>query len=326
MARPVWSGVLTFGLVTLPVALYTATEDHTVHFHQLERDTGDRVRNRRVNERTGKEVAYQDLVKGYEIRPGEYVVVEPQELEDIAPGRSRTIDIAGFVDLADVEPIFFDRTYYLGPKGEEYAKIYKLLVEALDRTNRAGLALFSMRGKEYLTAVRAQEGLLELHTMRFADEIRDPRAEIDGLPTGATRVSKQELDTAQQLIEMMAIDWKPEEWHDTYAEQVRQLVKDKAAGREIAVAEGPEEPTNVVDLMDALRRSLETTRRERSEARSSGSARPTPGRSRLSDLTKAQLYARAAELEVPGRSAMTRDELEDAVRKAARGGGRNQAA
>ncbi|WP_234370995.1 Ku protein [Streptomyces sp. XY431] len=221
MARPMWTGVLTFGLVTVPVALYTATSSHDVRFHQLQRGTSDRVRNKRVNERTGREVEFSEIVKGFEVTEGEYVVVEPEELEQISPGRSRTIDIAGFVDLADIDPIFFDKTYYLGPRGKEYQKVYALLVEALASAGKAGLAMFAMRGKEYLTAVRSENGLLELHTMHFADEVRDARTEVGDLPE-KTELSAQEVRTAEQLIGMLAIDWKPEDWHDTYEEQVKE--------------------------------------------------------------------------------------------------------
>lgn len=341
MARPVWTGVLTFGLVTVPVALYTATEDHSVRFHQLQRGTSDRVRNRRVNERTGKEVPYDEIVKGYELTEGEYVIVEPEELERISPGRSKTIDISGFVDLEQVDPIFFDRTYYLGPRSPEYAKIYALLAASLERSNRAGLAMFAMRGKEYLTAVRADGGLLELHTMHFADEVRDPRREIDGLPGGDVKPTARELDTAQQLIGMLEVDWDPDEYRDTYAEQVRKLVEDKAAGREIAVSEGPPaEATNVVDLMDVLRRSLEGAK-EGKGARTQRAPKAAPGKKStsttrtakagsppkkrvtakeedLDGLTKAELYKRATALEIPHRSTMDRDQLRDAVRKAGR--------
>ncbi|WP_051826051.1 Ku protein [Kitasatospora aureofaciens] len=352
MARPMWTGVLTFGLVSVPVALYTATQSHDVHFHQLQRGTSDRVRNKRVNERTGKEVDYADIVKGYEVTEGEYVVVEPDELEQISPGRSRTIDIAGFVDLADVDPIFFDKTYYLGPRGREYQRVYALLVEALEHAGKAGLAMFAMRGKEYLTAVRSEGGLLELHTMHFADEVRDPRSEVGDLPE-KVKLSPQEVKTAEQLIGMLAIEWKPDEWHDTYEEQVKQLVQDKLAGREIAVSAGPApEATNVIDLMDALRRSLETARKgeptqesgkaraDRAQtARASRSPKPTggkkstatkaaaaktskrasaTGKQQLSQLTKAELYQRAADLDIPHRSTMSRDELQQAVEHAGR--------
>ncbi|CAM5282517.1 Ku protein (plasmid) [Streptomyces viridifaciens] len=346
--------MLTFGLVSVPVALYTATQSHDVHFHQLQRGTSDRVRNKRVNERTGKEVDYADIVKGYEVTEGEYVIVEPDELEQISPGRSRTIDIAGFVDLADVDPIFFDRTYYLGPRGKEYQKVYALLVEALEHAGKAGLAMFAMRGKEYLTAVRSEGGLLELHTMHFADEVRNPHSEVGDLPE-KVKLSPQEVKTAEQLIGMLAIEWKPDEWHDTYEEQVKKLVQDKLAGREIAVSTGPApEATNVIDLMDALRRSLETARRkggpaeepkktradQTPAARASRSPKPTggkkttaakagpaakttkrvsaTGKQQLSQLTKAELYKRAADLDIPHRSAMTRDELQQALEHAGR--------
>ncbi|MFJ9453680.1 Ku protein [Kitasatospora sp. NPDC101447] len=362
MARPMWTGVLTFGLVTVPVALYSATRSHDVRFHQLQRGTSDRVRNKRVNERTGQEVEFADIVKGYEVTDGEYVIVEPDELEQISPGRSRTIDISGFVDLDDVDPIFFDRTYYLGPRGMEYQKVYGLLVEALEHAGKAGLAMFAMRGKEYLTAVRSDHGLLELHTMHFADEVRDPRREVDNLPE-KTKLTAQEVGTAEQLIGMLAIDWQPDEWHDTYEEQVRKLVEDKLAGREIAVFSGPApEATNVIDLMDALRRSLDSARKDepagqpkKSTARTHASraavapkrtggkkststkttaAKPTAtkttsakttakrtsptGKRQLSQLTKAELYQRATDLDIPHRSTMTRDQLQHALEQTGR--------
>jgi DNA end-binding protein Ku len=334
--------VLSFGLVTVPVSLFTATEDHTVHFHQLQRGTGDRVRMKRVNERTGKEVDYSDIVKGYEVEPGEYVIVEPDELDQISPSRSKTIDISGFVDLAQVEPVYFDRTYWLGPRGDEYAKIYKLLAEALERSDRAGVALFSMRGKEYLVALRAHDGLLALHTMHFADEVRDPRKEIDTLPSGNVKVGDKELATAQQLIDMLATNWDPTQYRDESEEQVRQLVKDKAAGREIAVSEGaPEEATNVFDLMEALKASIEragssatggpkqprTPKPAAGKASSSRTAKKapaakkrvsSPGKDDLAGLTKQELYQRATDLDIPHRSTMTRDQLADAVKKAGR--------
>ncbi|MER8184944.1 Ku protein [Kitasatospora sp. NPDC094015] len=364
MARPVWTGVLTFGLVTVPVSLYTATDSHTVRFHQLERGTSDRVRNKRFNERTGEEVEFGNIVKGFDTGAGEYVVVEPEELDQISPGRSRTIDVSGFVDLTQVDPIYFDKTYYLGPKGKEYAKVYQLLTDALARSNRAGLAMFSMRGKEYLTAVRAENGLLELHTMHFADEVRDPRQEVGDLPSGEAAYSTQELKTAEQLIDMLAVDWKPEDYHDTFEEQVRKLIEDKAAGREIVISEGPpQEATNVVDLMDVLRRSLADAHGGKAGAadeakdeprgrragpkaaaapkaaggKKSTAGKPAAGTDRpaskkrvsaagaqedLSALTKAQLYEKATELGIAHRSTMTRDELQQAVRKATTGRGR----
>lgn len=314
MARPVWTGVLTFGLVALPVALYTAVEDRAVRFHQLERGTSDRVRNRRVNERTGEDVPYDDIVKGYEVAPGEYVVVEPDELEEMSPTRSRTIEIDRFVDLADIEPIFFDRTYYLGPSEEAHAKIYKLIMEALEHSGRAGIASFTMRGRTRVTAVLPQDGLLVLQTMHYAEEIRDPRDEVKGLPTGHTKISAAERKTAEQLIGMLAEDWDPQEYHDTYNEQVRDLVKEKAAGHEIVVRQAPQaEATNVVDLMDALRRSVDQVRAGRSKPEAK---RRSAEQEELADLSKAELYDRATDLGVRGRSKMDREELQEAVESA----------
>lgn len=209
MARPIWTGTLSFGLVTVPVGLYSATEDHSVHFRQLQRGTSDRVRNQRVNERTGEEVEYRDVVKGFELAEGEYVVLEPAELEQISPGRSKSIEISGFVDLTEVDPIYFDKTYYLGPRGKEYARVYGLLHRALAETNRAGLATFVMRGKQYLAAVRVEGEVLVLQTMHYAQEVRDPHQEIDNLPEQPAEPSERELAAARQLIEMLSSEWDP---------------------------------------------------------------------------------------------------------------------
>lgn len=259
MARAIWSGSLNFGLVTVPVELFTATRDHTTHFHQLERGTSDRVRIQRVNERTGKPVAFKDIVKGYEVGDGQYVVIEPEELDEIAPGRSKAIEISGFVDLEQVEPIFFATTYYLGPKGAEYGKVYALLREALAATNRAGVATFVMRGKQYLCAVRADGGVLSLETLYYADEIRDPHDQLDHLPERADE-SGREFDMARTLIESMSAPWRPEDYTDTYTEQVRQLVEDKRAGNEIAPAAAAPGATDVGDLLAALQRSIDARR------------------------------------------------------------------
>ncbi|GAB3673920.1 non-homologous end joining protein Ku [Streptomyces sparsus] len=276
MARAIWTGVLTFGLVTVPVGLYTATEDHTVHFHQLQRDSGDRVRYRRVSERTGEELGSDDIVKGYDLGGGEYVVVEPDELAEIAPGRSRVIELAGFVDLERIEPVYFARTYYVAPQDKEYLKVYELLRAALRQSGKAGVATFTMRNKDHLTALRAQDDVLVLHTMHWADEVRDPRAELDLLPEGRVEVDERELETARQLIEALGIDWEPERFHDTSEERVQALVDANREGQEIVSEEGAPESTNVIDLMDTLRRSVERARSPEAN-RGSGSARGDDG-------------------------------------------------
>ncbi|MGW0732336.1 non-homologous end joining protein Ku [Streptomyces sp. NPDC002851] len=302
MARPIWSGALTFGLVSLPVQLFSATESHTIRFRQLERGTSDRIRNKRVNERTGKEVAAEDIVKGLET-DGEYIVVEPEELDEIAPGRSKALEISGFVDLDEVDPIYFDRTYWLAPKDEEHAKVYALLHEALSRTNRAGIATFVMRNREYLLAVKAEADVLAVHTLHWADEVRDPKEEISTTP-GKRKLPEKELKTAVELVETLSMEWHPEEYRDTYRERVLELVEAKAKGETYEKAEPPPQATNVVDLMDVLQKSVDRAGGKRSKGGG------------LERLNKKQLYERAADADIPGRSSMNRDELIDALGKA----------
>lgn len=328
MARPVWSGALTFGLVTLPVGLFTATDSHTIRFHQLQRGTSDRVRNRRVNERTGEEVPMEEVVKGFDAGDA-YVLVEPGELDDIAPGRSKALDITGFVDLEAIEPVFFDRTYYLGPRGKDYAKVYALLVEALARSGKAAVATFVMRSREYLVAVKAESGVLTLHTLHWADEIRDPRRTVDGIPDDA-EITDRELRTAEQLIDALSMEWDPDDFRDTFQERVAGLVEAKRKGESVEKAEGPADPTNVVDLMDTLRASVDQAKGP-SAGKGSGRGRSGGGRRRaagsgtssakrqkgpaLEDLSKADLYRRASDAGVPGRSGMNRSELIEALRE-----------
>jgi DNA end-binding protein Ku len=263
MARAIWSGSINFGLVSIPIGLYSATDDHTIHFHQFQRGTADRIRYQRINERTGKEVDYTDIVKGAEVGGGDYVIVEPEELDAIAPGRSRSIDITSFVDLDEIDPVHFQKAYWLAPAGEQYTRPYALLVEAMARTNRAGIATFVMRGKEYLTAIRADEGVLALHTLFFADEIRNPADELDNLP-GRKPASGKELDMAKTLIESMSGPWRPQDYHDTYTERVERLIDDKRRGREIVTEAEPPEPTEMSDLLEALQRSISSVKRKAS--------------------------------------------------------------
>lgn len=346
MARAIWTGVITFGLVTVPVGLFTATEDHTVHFHQLQRGTSDRIRNRRVNQRTGEEVDTGDIVKGYEVGEGEYIVVEPDELDDIAPGRSRTIEISDFVDLDDIEPVYFDRTYYVAPRGKEYLKVYQLLRTALADANKAGVATFVMRNKQYLTALRAEDEVLVLQTLHWADEVRDPGKELPDLPSGRASRGK-ELDMALQLVDALSGPWEPARYHDTYQEKVRELVRAKAEGKEVAVAEEAPAATNVIDLMEVLQGSLDRARgtggeqqpspgrkaggtgaeREGTAKKSAPSRKASPKRARtpaaargrggdkqaLRKLSKAELYQRATEQGIAGRSKMSREQLVDAL-------------
>jgi DNA end-binding protein Ku len=265
MARSIWRGVVSFGLVSVPVAMYPATREHEVPFHQFEKGTGDRIRYQRVNERTGEEVEYGDIVKGADTGDGRYVMLEPEELDEVAPGQSRSLEIHQFVDLAEIDPIYFQKTYYLGPGSEETMKPYVLLRDSLADADRAAIGTLVMRGKEYLTAIRAEGRLLVLETMFFADEVRDPKDVVDPMP-GRTRPRPQEVRMAEQLIESMTAPWHPEDFRDAFAGRVRDLIAAKAAGDEITEAEPAPDATGNKDLMEALRRSVEEIRSRKSTA------------------------------------------------------------
>lgn len=316
MARSIWSGAISFGLVNVPVKLYSATEQKDVRFHQFQKDTNRRIHNKRVAEGSDEEVDYGDIVKGYEYDKDRYVVVTPQELEAVEPGRSRTIDIEDFVDLAEVDPIHFEKTYYLGPADSGgSAKPYELLRAALERSNKVAIARFVMRTKQYLAAVRASGPLLVLETMYFPDEVRPPNV-VENLPEGV-ELSDKELDIAEQLIESLTSEWDPDRYHDTYRERVLELIEAKAKGEEILTEEPAEEGGKVVDLMAALEASLERARggAESSPAAASPPAAASDGKD-LSSLSKGELYEEAQRRDIPGRSAMSKDELAEALRAA----------
>ena len=184
MARPIWTGSISFGLVNVPVKAYTAVRDHDVHFHQLEKETGARIRNRKVSEKTGKEVDADDIEMGFEIRKGRYVTFDKDELEELKPESTKAIEVTDFVALADIDPIYYERTYWLGPDGDAAKQAYRLLLAAMEDQQRVAIGTVVMRNKQYLTAIRPLDGALAMSTMRFADEVV-PRAEVDGVPHGA---------------------------------------------------------------------------------------------------------------------------------------------
>jgi DNA end-binding protein Ku len=260
MARAIWSGVLSFGLVTVPVELYSATESHRPGFHQFAEGTADRVRNQRVNERTGDKVGYSDIVKGADTGGGNYVMVDQGELDSVAPGQSRSLDIHTFVDLDEIDAIYFNKTYFLGPGSEEAARAYALLRDAMGDSGKAAIASFVMRGKEYLAAVRADSGLLVLETLFFADEVRDPHAEIGNLP-GNVEVSRQEMRMARQLVDSMSGPWTPSDYRDTYADRVHDLIEAKKSEKKPQPATGPPAETNVTDLTAALQASVDAAKK-----------------------------------------------------------------
>jgi len=263
MARTVWKGSLSFGLVNVPVGLYPATEDQAIHFHQFEEGTADRIRLRKVNERTGDEVAPGHIVKGYDLGNGESVIVEPDELDDVAPERSRTLEIGDFVDLADIDPIYYRSTYYLAPADDGALKAYRLLARAMEQSGRAGIAPLVLRGKEYLCVVRARDGVLVLETLYFDDEIRSPDemlAEVKGVDDPkalrSPRPPSRELDMAVQLVSSMTADWDPSNYRDSYRLEVEQLIEAKRRGKSVVATAPEESPAPVVDLMTALEASV----------------------------------------------------------------------
>jgi DNA end-binding protein Ku len=292
MARPIWTGSLSFGLVNVPVGLYSATEDLTVHFNQFHAGTTDRVRNKRVNERTGDEVAYSDIVKGYDLGGGQYVVVSPEELEAVEPGRTRTIEISDFVDLDQIDPVYFKSAYYLAPHGNGSDKPYALLRRAMQDANKVGLATFVFRSKQHLVAVRPASSLLALETMYYADEVRDP-AELGTLPDAAMDFSPRELDAAKLLIESMAAAWEPEQYRDTYREEVMDLIERKARGEVISTERPTEERAPVVDLLAALEKSVAEARERRTQDPSEPPAATGPDGAESGSGTKAAHESRS---------------------------------
>lgn len=273
MPRSIWTGAISFGLVTVPVKLYSAVNRKTVRFNQLNGKTGSRIAQKRVDASTGEEVAYEDLVKGYEIASGRYVVIEPSELESVQPEKTKTIDIEDFVDLQDIDPIFYDHPYYLAP-GTGGAKPYRLLLEAMRETNRVAIAKVVIRQKESLVAIRAlpDHDVLEMATMLFADEVVDPER-LDDIPEADdVKTNARELEIAKQLVESLSGEFEPDKYRDTYREAVLAMIEKKAAGEEIVVQEVEEEAAPVPDLMSALKASLDAVRKTSGDGEADGAA------------------------------------------------------
>jgi DNA end-binding protein Ku len=265
MPRSIWTGAISFGLVTVPVKLYSAVNRKTVRFHQLSGKSGVRIAQKRVDPQSGEEVAYEDIVKGFELAPDRYVVVEPSELDTLQPKKTKTIEIEDFVELTQIDPIYYDHPYYLVP-GAGGAKPYRLLLEAMAETEKVAIARVVIRSKEQLVAVRAMGDVLEMATMLFADEILPPER-LEELPDPReVKTTKREVEIANQLIGSLAGDFEPEKYRDTYRDDVLALIERKAEGKEIAVQpEAEEVPGPAPDLMSALKASLEAVRERTGE-------------------------------------------------------------
>jgi DNA end-binding protein Ku len=270
MPRAIWTGAITFGLVTVPVKLYSALNRKTVRFHQLSDKTGVRVAQKRVDPQNGEEVPYENVVKGYEIAPDRYVVVEPAELDTLQPKKTKTIEIEDFVELSQIDPIYYDHPYYLAP-GPGGAKPYRLLLEAMRETGKVAIARVVIRSKEQLVAVRPIGEVLGMATMLFADEVLPPE-QLDDLPDPAEfKITKRELDIAKQLVGSLAGDFQPDKYRDSYRQDVLALIERKAQGEEIALQPPAEEVrAPAPDLMSALKASLDAVRAQAGEATGDG--------------------------------------------------------
>src|SRR5579884_553368 len=257
MPRPIWSGSISFGLVNVPVKMHTAVRKKTIRFHQLHAEDGARIQQKRVCTLDGEEVPYEDLAKGYELSPGQYVVIDPEELDALDPAATQTIDIEDFVSLDDIDPLYYDTSYYLVPDVRG-AKPYRLLLDAMRETNRVGIARVVMRTKQYLCAVRPVGDALVLTTMNFADEVVG-QEEVEGLP-GPQEAGERELKMAEALIDSLATEWQPDRYEDTYRERVMALIEAKAEGQELVTQPAAAPTAPVIDLMAALEASLAQSR------------------------------------------------------------------
>jgi DNA end-binding protein Ku len=262
MPRAIWSGSISFGLLNVPVKLYSAVSKKAVSFRELRAEDGSRIRHKRVAEADGEEVPYEEIVKGYEVAPEQYVVMTREELEELDPKRTRAIEIQDFVDLDEIDPIYFDHPYYLGPdKGAE--KAYALLVKAMGDANKVAIARFVLRNKEHLAAIRPMGNVLTMATMRFADEVVSTAEIEDAVGENGEKPQKRELEMAKALIDSLAGDFKPDKYKDEYREELLALIERKAKGESVveAVSEEPT-PTKAPDLMAALEESLAAVKGE----------------------------------------------------------------
>ena len=279
MARALWSGSVSFGLVNVPVRLMSGTVDKDIHFHQVDEKNGDRIRHKRVSERTGREVDSDRIANGFERSSGSWVIVTSEELSAADPERTHTIDVDAFVPLAEIDPLQFDRAYWVVPEDQEGAKkAYALLRTAMEETDRIAIGRFVLRTRERLVALRPLQGALALHTMRFADELVKASS-LEGLPV-RTKAPNKELAAAEQLIDSLSTEFDPGAYRDEYREQLLSLIERKAEGEDVLSAPAPEEPqpTGAPDLMSALEESIAAVKGDGKAKRQAGKAKAKAGK------------------------------------------------
>jgi len=310
MPRALWTGSISFGLVNVPVRLYSAISEHKLQFHFVHQKDDSPIGYQKICKKEDKPIPEKEIVKAFEYRKGKYVYMEDEDFEAARVEGYKTIDITDFVPYEQIDPIYFAHTYYVGPQdGAE--KVYSLLVKAMEDSELAGIAKFVMRDRQYLGALRVREGTITLEQLYFADEVRP----VEEIKPKRARVEKRELEMAQQLIDSFSGDWKPEQYKDTYRDALCEVIEAKRKGKEVHVAAEPEEeePT---DLMTALRASVQASRggrRRPSRASSNGGSASED----LEELSKSELEKRAKRAEIEGRSKMSKEELIDALRSAA---------
>jgi DNA end-binding protein Ku len=312
MPRAVWSGAISFGLVNVPVRMYGAVSPHDLHFHYVHTKDSSRIGYEKVCKQEGKPVPDKEIAKAFEYEKGEYVFMSDEDFEAAQTDGYKTIEIRDFVPYEDIDPIYFDKTYYLGPD-EGADKVYALLRAAMEKSGLAAIAKYVFHDRQYLGCLRVREGVITLVRMRFADEIRP----VDEIAPSGGRVGKRELEMAAKLVDSFAGEFEPEKYRDTYRDTLCEIIEAKRKGAEVEIAE-PEEPEETPDILSALRASLEEAKGGRGRAgsrRRNGGQRARGDRNGdgLAKLSRDELYERAKRADVPGRSEMTKEQLIDAL-------------
>jgi DNA end-binding protein Ku len=310
--RAIWTGAISFGLVNVPVRMYSAVSAHDLRFNYVHAPDGGRIGYERYCKAEEKPVPDDEIVKAFEYEPGEWVYMTDEDFEAAQAEGIKTIDIRDFVPYEEIDPIFFEKTYYLGPQ-EGSEKVYALLRRAMEQSGLAGVAKYVMRDRQHLGCLRVRDGVIVLEKMYFADEIRP----TDEVAPGEVEVDERELEMAAQLIDRFAGSFEPESYHDTYRDTLCEIIEAKRAGEEVH-AEAEPEPEEPTDLMAALRASIEAAqgrRSSRSGSRNGGGGNGGNGGGDLRQLSKDELYALARKRDVPGRSDMSKDELVAALER-----------
>lgn len=307
----IWTGSISFGLVNVPIVLVPAVRDHDFRFREIHEPDMAPVVRRRFCSAEDAEVPREEIGRGYELDDGTMITLTEEELESVMPERSQTVEIERFVEMSGIDPLLFDRSYFALPAGKADGdrRAYRLLAGAMESGGRAAIGRFVLRTREYLVAIRVRGGALILTTLRFASEVRSQ----EGIPSGSGEVPERLVSEAVAVIEELTTEWEPESYEDCYRKRLSEVIHEKAKGRDIEPPQRIEEvaarPTAAPDLMSALKRTLEEARSGRGRAKSGGGE----PRSQLATLSRDQLYKRAREVGLPGRSKMSKEELRDAL-------------